>query len=55
MEVLNGLMSRLGMTPYALISLVIFFSVFMGIILWIWTRPQKEIEEQSLLWQDDED
>ncbi len=52
---LDGLMSRLGMTSYGLISLVLFFSAFVGIVVWTMTRSKREIERQSNLWQDDED
>ncbi len=55
MEILDGLMSRLGMAPFAVVSLVVFFCAFLGIVIWTWTRPKKEIDEQARLWEDDED
>jgi hypothetical protein len=55
MRIIDGLMSRLGMAPFALISLVLFFSAFTAIVIWTWTRPAREIEQQANLWKDDED
>jgi cbb3-type cytochrome oxidase subunit 3 len=52
---LKGLMSALGMDLYGLIALVLFFGAFVSIIVWTLTRPRKEIEAQSRLWEDDED
>jgi cbb3-type cytochrome oxidase subunit 3 len=55
MRVIDGLMSRLGMAPFAVISMVLFFGAFVGIVIWTWTRPNREIDEQANLWKDDED
>jgi cbb3-type cytochrome oxidase subunit 3 len=52
---LKGLMSSLGMNLYAVIALVLFFGSFLAIAVWAFTRPQKEIEAQSRLWEEDED
>jgi hypothetical protein len=55
MRLIDGLMSRLGMTPFAVVSLVLFFAAFVGIVIWTWTRSAREIDEQANLWKDDED
>ena len=55
MRLIDGLMSRLGMTPFAVVALVLFFAAFVGIVVWTWTRPAREMDEQANLWKDDED
>ena len=55
MRLIDGLMSRLGMTPFAVVALVLFFAAFVGIVVWTWTRPAREMDEQAHLWKDDED
>ncbi len=52
---LKGLMSSLGMDVFALVGLALFFCTFLGIVIWAYTRPRKEIERLSRLWEDDED
>lgn len=52
---LKGLMSAMGMNGYALLGLVISFTAFVAILIWIWTRPQREIEDQARLCIDDDD
>jgi hypothetical protein len=52
---IKGLMSSMGMNIYGLIALVLFFVSFVGIVVWTLTRPRKEIEAQSRLYEDDED
>lgn len=37
------------------IALLLFFGVFVGIVVWTYTRPRQEIEAQSRLWEDEED
>jgi hypothetical protein len=48
---LKGLMTGLGV--YDAIGLVLSFSAFVAIVVWTCTRPRKEIEAQSRLWEDD--
>jgi hypothetical protein len=55
MQILDGLLSRLGMAPYGIVSLIVFFAAFTSIVIWTCTRPKKEIERQARLWEDDED
>ena len=52
---LKGLMSGMGMDPFALISLLLFFGSFVAIVVWTWTRPKEEIETLSRLYEDDEE
>jgi hypothetical protein len=52
---LKGLMSGLSMNPFGVISLVLFLSSFLAVLVWTCTRTRQEIEEQSRLWEDDED
>ena len=52
---LKGFMSSLGMNWYGLVALVLFFVSFVSIVVWALTRPRKEIEEQSRLYEDDDD
>jgi hypothetical protein len=52
---IKGLMSSMGMNIYGLIALVLFFVTFVSIVVWTLTRPRKEIEAQSRLYEDDED
>jgi len=37
------------------IALLLFFGVFVGIVVWTYTRPRQEIEAQSRLWEDEEE
>jgi hypothetical protein len=52
---LKGLMTGLGMNPFALVSLVLSFSAFVAVLVWTCTRSRQELEVQSRLWEDDED
>lgn len=52
---LKGLMSAMGMNGFALLGLLISFTAFVAILVWIWTRPQREIEHQAQLCIDDDD
>jgi hypothetical protein len=52
---LKGLMTSLGMNWYGLVALVLFFGSFVSIVVWTLTRPRKEIEAQSRLFEDDDD
>lgn len=51
---LKGLMSSMGMDPFAMISLLLFFGSFVTILIWTYTRPKQDIESLSRLWEDDE-
>ncbi|MBM4092897.1 MAG: hypothetical protein FJ276_26340 [Planctomycetes bacterium] len=51
---LKGLMSGMGMNGFALVGLAISFVAFLAILVWIWSRPQKEIDAQAWLFADDE-
>jgi cbb3-type cytochrome oxidase subunit 3 len=46
---LKGLLSGLGMNGFAVIGLVAFFALFVAIVVWTYTRPQREIECQARL------
>ena len=52
---LKGLMSGLGMNAFAVAGLVVFFALFGAIIVWTWTRPQREIECQARLPLEEDD
>ena len=52
---IKGLMISLGMDVFAIVSLVVFFSAFLGIVVWTWRRPRKEMEARSRLCLDDEE
>lgn len=52
---LKGLMTAMGMNGFALVGLLISFTAFVAILVWIWTRPQSEIDSQARLCIDDDD
>ena len=52
---LKGLLTSLGMNPFGLIALVLFFVSFLAVLIWTLTRSRQEIELQSRLWEEDED
>jgi hypothetical protein len=52
---IKGLMTAMGMNGFALVGLLISFTAFVAILVWIWTRPQSEIELQARLCIDDDD
>ena len=52
---LRGLMSALGMNFFALAGLVVSFAAFVAILIWLWRRPQSEIEAQARLCIDEDD
>ena len=52
---LRGLMSSLGMNPFGLLSLVLFFVSFLAVLMWTCTRSRQELELQSRLWEEDEE
>ena len=52
---IKGLMTAMGMNGFASIGLLISFTAFVAVLVWIWTRPQREIEMQSRLCIDEDD
>ena len=52
---LKGLLSGLGMDVFAVTALVAFFALFVAIVVWTWTRPQREIECQARLPLEEDD
>jgi len=52
---LNGLLSGLGMNVFAVTGLIVFFALFVAIVVWTWTRPQREIECQARLPLEEDD
>jgi hypothetical protein len=52
---LKGLMTAMGMNAFASAGLLISFSAFVAILVWVWTRPQNEIEKQARLCIEDDD
>ncbi len=52
---LKGLMTGMGMTPFALVSLVLSFSAFVAVLVWTFTRSRQELDAQSRLWEDDDE
>ncbi len=51
---MKGLMTHLGMNSFTLIALVISFTAFVAVLIWVFTRPQAEIDSQARLYEDDE-
>jgi len=49
------LMGGLELGTLGAIALVLFFSVFVGILIWTFTRPRRDMETQSRLWEDEEE
>ena len=52
---MKGLATELGMNVFGLVGLTISFVTFCGLVIWIWTRPQKEIDTLARLYEDDEE
>jgi len=52
---MKGLLTELGMNMYGLVGLTISFVTFCCLVIWIWTRPQKEIDAMARLYEDDEE
>ncbi|PIE01777.1 MAG: CcoQ/FixQ family Cbb3-type cytochrome c oxidase assembly chaperone [Acidobacteria bacterium] len=44
LTVING-----GESTWALFSLVVFFSFFVGILIWVYRKPKKDFQEVNLL------
>mgnify|MGYP001554598329 CR=1 FL=1 len=51
---MKGLLTELGMNTFTLISLIISFLAFVGVLLWVYTRPQSEMDAQARLYEDDD-
>ena len=49
------LMGGLKLETLGTVALLLFFCVFVGVVIWAFTRPQRDIEAQSRLWEDDEE
>ncbi len=52
---IKGLMTAMGMDGFALAALLIFFTAFVAILVWAWTRPRSEIDAQARLCIDEDD
>ncbi|MHB8972250.1 MAG: hypothetical protein ACYC3X_22760 [Pirellulaceae bacterium] len=52
---MKGLLTELGMNTFALVALAISFCAFVGVLIWVYTRPQQEIDAQSRLFADDDE
>lgn len=52
---LKGLMTAMGMNGFALAGLLISFTAFVAILVWILTRPQGEMDNQARLCIDEDD
>ena len=52
---IKGLLSGLGMNVFAVTALAVFFALFLGILVWTYTRPQREIECQARLPLEEDD
>ena len=52
---LKGLLTSVGMNPFGLTALVLSFTAFVAVVLWTLTRPKREIEAQSRLWEEEDD
>ncbi len=55
MDLVKGILSEAGTSPFTTVSLVLFFTMFAAITVWTYTRPRAVIEAQSRLWEDDEE
>ena len=51
---MKGFLTELGMNSFTLVSTVVSFVAFVGILVWVFTRPQSEIDERARLYEDDE-
>jgi hypothetical protein len=51
---MKGLLSELGLNMFTIISLVVSFAAFVAILVWVYTRPQSEIDAQARLYEDDD-
>jgi hypothetical protein len=51
---MKGLMTQLGMNTFTLVALVISFVAFVGVVVWVFTWPQKDIDAQARLYQDND-
>jgi cbb3-type cytochrome oxidase subunit 3 len=45
----------MGMNIFGLIGLVIFFSVFVAVVAWVWSRPRQEMDACARIPVDEED
>jgi hypothetical protein len=52
---MSGLASELGMNVFGLVGLIISFVTFCSLLIWIWTRPQKDMDAFARLIEDDEE
>ena len=52
---MKGLLTELGMNAFTLIAMVISFVAFVAILIWVYSRPQSEIDAQARLYQDDDE
>ena len=51
---MKGLMTELGMNAFTMTAMVISFVAFVAILIWVYTRPQSEIDIQARLYEDNE-
>ncbi len=51
---MKGLLTELGMNTFTTVSMVISFVAFVGVLIWVYTRPHKEIDALARLYDDDQ-
>jgi cbb3-type cytochrome oxidase subunit 3 len=52
---IKGLMTWLGMNWFGVVALVVFFCCFVAIIIWVCTRPRREIDHQARIPLDEDE
>ena len=51
---MKGLLTELGMNTFTVVAMFISFIAFIGVLVWVATRSQAEMDAQSRLYEDDE-
>jgi hypothetical protein len=51
---LHGILDNLNVRAIDTALMLLALVVFVGVAVWAYTRPQRQIDEQAQLWRDDE-
>jgi hypothetical protein len=52
---LKGILTSIGLNGLGIATTVVAALVFVGIVIWAYTRPREQIEADARLWMDDSD